>query len=108
MKILLDECMTKKVKAHLLEFEVHTLNDMGWSGLKNGTLLKVAVEQAFDILLTVDKNLPYQQNMLQHNITVVVLDVKRSKISQLLEVLPLFKEQVFSFQKAQVYRIKKG
>lgn len=108
MKILLDECVTKKLKAHLTEFEVRTLNDMGWSGLRNGTLLKAAVEQEFDILLTVDKNLPYQQNMLRHNITVVVLDVKRNKISHLLEVLPLFKEQVSSFQKAQVYRIKKG
>ncbi len=43
MKILLDECVTKKLKRHLTEFEVATVVEMNWSGLKNGKLLSVAV-----------------------------------------------------------------
>ncbi|MCU0424517.1 MAG: hypothetical protein MUF71_02705 [Candidatus Kapabacteria bacterium] len=105
MKILLDECVTKKIKAHLQEFEVYTLNEMGWNGLKNGNLLKAAIKQQFDILLTIDKNLPYQQNTLQHEITIVVLDVKRSKIQNLVELIPKFKAQLKQFEKTRVYRI---
>jgi hypothetical protein len=63
MKILLDECVTKKLKQHLTEFEVKTVVEMDWSGLKNGHLLSAAVEEKLDILLTIDKNITYQQNM---------------------------------------------
>jgi len=57
MKILLDECVTRKLKRHLIEFEVRTVVEMNWSGLKNGNLLSAAVMDEFDILLTIDKNL---------------------------------------------------
>ena len=63
MKILLDECVTKKLKRHLPEFEVKTVVEMNWSGLKNGSLMKVAVEENFDVLLTIDNNLEFQQNV---------------------------------------------
>ena len=63
MKILLDECVTKKLKRHLTEFEVRTVVEMNWSGLKNGNLMKVAVEESFDVLLTIDNNLEFQQNV---------------------------------------------
>jgi hypothetical protein len=54
MKILLDECVTRKLRQHLTEFEVKTVVEMGWSGLKNGSLLTAAIEDEFDILLTID------------------------------------------------------
>lgn len=57
MKILLDECVTKKLKRHLTEFEVKTVVEMNWSGLKNGNLLNEAIKEKFDILLTIDKNI---------------------------------------------------
>lgn len=107
MKILLDECVTKKLKAYLLEFDVQSVTEMGWNGLKNGKLLQAAVNEQFDILLTIDKNLQYQQNFIQYDITLVVLDVAMSKLSYLLELLPLFKKQIPTFQKKTVYRIGK-
>ena len=94
MKILLDECVTKKLKRHLTEFEIKTVVEMNWSGLKNGRLMNVAVEENFDVLLTIDKNLEHQQNMNKYEIAVVVLDVEKSKVDYLLELLPQFKEQV--------------
>jgi len=79
MKILLDECVTNKLKRHLNEFEVRTVVEMGWSGYRNGNLLSAAVGEQFDLLLIIDKNLVYQQNMTKYNIAVVVFETERSK-----------------------------
>ena len=54
MKILLDECVTKKLKRHLDGFDVQTVVEMGWSGYRNGTLLRAAVKAQFDLLLSID------------------------------------------------------
>ncbi|MEP6903215.1 MAG: DUF5615 family PIN-like protein [Actinomycetota bacterium] len=107
MKILLDECVTKKLKPHLAEFEVKTVVEMNWSGLKNGRLMSVAIEEKFDILLTIDKNIEHQQNINKYDISVVVLDVEKSKIEFLLELLPQFKERVDEYEKGKVYLIEK-
>lgn len=107
MKILLDECVTKKLKRHLTEFEVKTVVEMDWSGLKNGKLLSSAVQEKFDILLTIDKNLEHQQNMSNYEIAVVVLDVEKSKVDFLVELLPKFKERVNNYKKGKVYLIEK-
>jgi predicted nuclease of predicted toxin-antitoxin system len=63
MKILLDECVTKRLKKYLEEFEVSTVRELALSGIKNGKLMNYCVENKFDILLTIDKNLMYQQNL---------------------------------------------
>lgn len=70
MKILLDECLPRKLKNHLEEYDVFTVSEKGWTSLKNGSLLKTAIIEEFDILLTVDKKLEYEQNMDLFNITV--------------------------------------
>jgi len=106
MKILLDECVTKKLKRHLTEFEIKTVVEMNWSGLKNGRLMNEAGEENFDVLLTIDKNLEHQQNMNKYEIAVVVLDVEKSKVDYLLELLPQFKEQVNDYEKGKVYLIE--
>ena len=106
MKILLDECVTKKLKRHLTEFEVKTVVEMNWSGMKNGNLMKVAVEENFDVLLTIDKNLEFQQNIKKYQLTIVVLDVQKSKIENLLELLPKLKEQIKDFEKGNIYLIE--
>ena len=63
MKILLDECVTKRLKQHLKEYEVFTVTQMRWNGLKNGKLLTECVNNTFDLVLTIDKNLMFQQNL---------------------------------------------
>ncbi len=63
MKILLDECITKRLKKHLEEFDVFTLNELKLSGIKNGKLLRYCAENHFDILFTIDKSLMFQQNL---------------------------------------------
>ena len=107
MKILLDECVTKRLKRHLEEFEVYTVREMGWGGIKNGKLMGLCVENNFDILLTIDKNLMFQQNLSKYSLTIVVINSLTSKLEELTEFLPSFKSQIESFQKSQAYIIDK-
>jgi hypothetical protein len=55
MKILLDDCVTKRLKQHLIEYEIFTVTQMHWNGLKNGKLLTECVSNNFAIVLTIDK-----------------------------------------------------
>jgi len=107
MKILLDECVTKRLKKRLEAFEVLTVTELGLSGIKNGKLLNYCVANNFDILFTIDKNLLYQQNLDQYPLTIVVLNCQTSKIEELVTFLPSFNAQVGKFQKYKAYIIEK-
>jgi len=105
MKILLDECVTKRLKDHLKEYEVLTVMELDLSGIKNGKLMTFCVENNFDILLTIDKNLMYQQNLDQYPVTIVIFNCRTSKIEELVTFLPSFKSQINNFQKQKAYII---
>ena len=106
MKVLLDECVTRKLKSRLPDFEVYTVTDMNWNGLRNGNLMRVAIEAGFDVFLTIDKNLEFQQNLKNHDLIVVVFDVMLNKIQFYEALLPAFRELLPTFTKGQAYRIK--
>lgn len=106
MKILLDECVTKKLKPHLPEFEVFTVSEMQWNGIKNGRLMALCVENNFDLLLTIDKNLMNQQDLNKYNLAIVVFDSLTSKIEELILFIPSFKADVSKFEKHKAYVVK--
>ena len=107
MKILLDECVTKRLKLHLPEYEVYTVTEMRWNGIKNGKLMALCVDNNFDLLLTIDKNLMFQQNPDKFKITIAVLNSLTSKIEELILFMPSFKAQVDKFEKHKAYLIDK-
>lgn len=107
MKILLDECVTKRLKKQLVEFEVFTVRELELSGIKNGKLMTYCAENNFDILLTIDKNLMFQQNLDKYPLTIVVLNCFTSKIEELVTFMPSFKSQVDSFEKHRAYIVDK-
>lgn len=107
MKILLDECVTKHLKPHLAGHEVFTVRELQWSGIKNGKLMALCVEQQFDILLTIDKNLQFQKNLNKYPITVVVLNSFTSKVEELVTFLPSLQIQLVQFEKHRAYLINK-
>jgi len=74
MRILIDECAPRALKKHLMNHghECRTVQEAGWFGKQNGELLRLA-EDAFDVLVTVDTNLSYQQNLVGRRIAIVVL-----------------------------------
>ncbi|MEC4804404.1 MAG: hypothetical protein SAJ12_12900 [Jaaginema sp. PMC 1079.18] len=88
MRILLDECVPRPLKRELVDYEVRTVVEMGWSGKKNGELLQLMSQESFTILLTTDQNLRYQQNLQQAGVSVVVLVASSNKLSDLLPLIP--------------------
>ncbi len=72
MRILLDNCTPRPLKTFLTGHEVKTAMEMGWAALLNGELLNVA-EREFDLLITCDRNLRYQQNLVQRTIRLLIL-----------------------------------
>ncbi|MET4081675.1 putative nuclease of putative toxin-antitoxin system [Pedobacter sp. UYP30] len=105
MKILLDECVTKRLKNYLADFDVFTVVELNLSGIKNGKLMVYCVENNFDVLLTIDKNLMFQQNLDRYAVTIVVLNSFTSKIEELETFIPSFKSQAEGFEKHSAYII---
>ncbi len=94
MKLLIDECIDRKLARAFMDHEVSTVPQVGWAGIKNGQLLALAATE-FDVFITVDRNLPFQQNLPQFEIAVVVLYVPSNRLAdlqplvpQILEILP--------------------
>lgn len=72
MKILLDESVPRLVKSHLPHLDIRTVQEVGWAGIRNGELLRRAEEQ-FEVLITADQNLRYQQNLSGRQLAILVL-----------------------------------
>jgi predicted nuclease of predicted toxin-antitoxin system len=95
MKILLDESLPRKLKDDFgTEHEVYTLRDKGWLGQKNGALLKLMVEDGFDFLVTVDRNLSYQQNLEQLPLTIFVLCAVDNRRETLAVLIPKLLDRI--------------
>jgi hypothetical protein len=73
MFILFDQGVPSPLRAHLAEHTVVSAFEKGWSELENGELLTAAEAEGFDLLITTDQNLRYQQNLANRKIAVVVL-----------------------------------
>lgn len=91
MRVLLDENLPKKLKLDLQEFEVFTVKDKDWNGKKNGELLSLLLLENFDVLITFDKNLQYQQNFKKYSIPVIVLNATDNTHITLVKLIPQIK-----------------
>jgi len=97
MRLLLDESVPRRLRQHLPGHDVQTVVDMGWGGVKNGALLALAASR-FDAFVTVDKNLPYQQNLSNLPVAVVVLRAVSNELSSLLPLIPALEEALRSLR----------
>jgi len=88
MKILIDENLPIQLKSRLIGFSVFTVHEMNWNSLKNGQLLQQTVENEFNVFITTDKNLQFQQNIKKIGIAVIVLDVLLLKWSFIEPLIP--------------------
>jgi predicted nuclease of predicted toxin-antitoxin system len=89
VKLLFDECLSRLLKA---AFTIHghectTVPEVGFAGKKNGELLSLA-EGKFDVFVTIDKNIRYQQNLAGRQIAVLIIRARSSEIDDLLEQVP--------------------
>jgi hypothetical protein len=89
MKILLNESLPRKLKNYFgNEHKVYSVRDKGWLGQKNGALLKLMVDDGFDFFVTVDRNLPYQQNLERLPLTIFILCAANNRLETLAELIP--------------------
>ena len=86
-KILLDECIDRRLARQISGHEVKTASEMRWAGLDNGEFLARA-EKEFDVFITVDRNLTYQQNLPKFEIAVIVLHAPTNRLQDLLLLVP--------------------
>ncbi|MGE5215718.1 MAG: DUF5615 family PIN-like protein [Chloroflexota bacterium] len=87
MKVLLDECLDRRLARDITGYDVKTVPQMGWAGIKNGDLLTLA-EKQFEVFVTVDRNLSFQQNLTKYNIAVIVLRCRSNRLQDLHLLLP--------------------
>lgn len=77
MKLLPDECVTRLLKREFVGHEISTVEEAGFKGFENGDLLKAAAD-LYDVLITVDPNIPHQQNISGLNIAILILSGKET------------------------------
>jgi predicted nuclease of predicted toxin-antitoxin system len=87
MKLLLDECTPKRLKIDFVQHQAQTVDDVGLKGLKNGELLQAAAGN-FDVFLTVDRNIVFQQNFASLDLAIVILRARRNSYSELKALVP--------------------
>jgi hypothetical protein len=104
VRILLGECLPKRLKRDLVGHEAHTVPEMGWAGKQNGGLLALA-ETKFDVFLTVDRNLSFQQPIAKLNIAIVVMVAKGNKLAHLQPLVPEVLAVVGTVTPGQVVKV---
>ncbi len=107
MRMLLDECVPRKLKRELTGHEVLTVTERGWSGVRNGQLLSLA-ESEFDVFLTVDQNLKFQQNLKAFDIGVLLMVARNNRLKTLLPLMPEVKEALEKIQAGDFIRVGGG
>jgi Domain of unknown function (DUF5615) len=104
MRVLLDECVPRKLKREIANHEVHTVTEHGWSGIENGELLKLA-EAEFDIFLTVDQNLSFQQNLKSFDIGIILMVAQNNRLKTLLPLMPDVRAAIEGVKSGDIVRI---
>ena len=89
MRVLLDEQLPRHLAREIAGHDVSTVQQRGWAGLKNGDLLRVAADAGFQILVTADRNLQFQQNLAQSQLGIILLVAPSNALEDLLPC-PIF------------------
>ena len=104
MRILLDECVPRRFRRQLQGHEVRTVPEMGWASFENGVLLAVASGK-FEVLVTTDQRLNYEQNVSSFQIAVVVLVAQRNKLEFLVPLVPELVKVLGEIKPGEVHRV---
>jgi hypothetical protein len=103
-RVLLDENLPRLLKRELSGFEVRTVPEVGWAGIKNGKLLRLA-EAEFAVFVTADRNLSFQQPLATFNLGIVVLRARTTKLEDLLPLVAAIREVLHRVNAGQVCHI---
>ncbi len=101
MKVLLDECVDWRLSQDIIGHEVKTAHEMGWTAVTNGDLLALA-SKTFDVFVTVDRNIAFQQNLVGVSIAVIVL---HAKTNRLVDLKKLVSRLIIAIEAAQPEKV---
>jgi hypothetical protein len=104
VRLLLDECVDWRLSREIVGHDVKTARQMGWATLKNGELLAMAARE-FDVFITVDRNLSFQQNLTSFPIAVIVLHARTNRLADLKLLVPLLRDAIEQAPKGAVTSI---
>jgi hypothetical protein len=106
MKVLLDECVDQKLRLMFAEHDCQTAAYAKLAGLKNGALLAAAEVAAFEILITTDQEIPYQQNRNGMRISIIILCAPTNRLADLKRLMPAVLLSLKSIEPGQVIRLE--
>src|SRR5258708_5805871 len=106
MRVLIDECIDERFRDSLPGHDCQTARYAGLAGLKNGELLIAAETAKFDVFLTVDQGIEYQQNLTGRNIAIIIFRAKSNRLKDLLPRVPACRAYIESIQPGQIVRIE--
>ena len=106
MKLLIDECVDERLRVLFPGHECQTARFANLAGLKNGRLLEAAEVAGFDVLITVDQNIPDQQNLSQRNIAVVILCGRTNRLRDIELLVPAAISALGSVRAGDVVRVR--
>jgi len=104
MRILLDESLPRRLSRELAGHSVRTVSEVGWSSVENGELLRRAAGQ-FDVFVTADQNLQFQQNLGALPLTGITLVARTNKLEELRPLVPELLKRLATLQGRTFVRI---
>jgi predicted nuclease of predicted toxin-antitoxin system len=106
MKILIDECIDERLRLSFSAYDCKTVRFAGFAGLKNGRLLEAAEAAGFNVLITVDQNIPDQQNLTGRKLSIIVPYAQTNRLRDLLSLVPAAIAGLKSIHPGQVVTIR--
>jgi predicted nuclease of predicted toxin-antitoxin system len=106
MRVLLDEQLPRHLAREIGGHDVSTVQQRGWAGLKNGELLRLAADAGFDVLVTADRNLQFQQNLSQSRIGIILLIAPSNALEDLLPLVPSLVAAIPKSRSGQLLRVE--
>lgn len=101
MRLLVDECVDWRLLRDLSDHDAMTVKQLGWQTVDDGSLLKLAATE-FDVFVTVDKDLPYQQNIRDLKIGVVILRARTTRLADLRALLEPLRKAIRSVKRGEM------
>lgn len=108
MRLLIDESIPVQIEPHVAEFDASTVRRERLKGLRNGVLLRAAVDRGFTVILSADQNLRFQQNLDKIGIGAVVIVNIRNRMKDILPALPKIKSAIASVQAGEIIEVLPG
>lgn len=107
MRVLVDQCLPRRLAAELTGHEATTVRAQRWLGLRNGVLLRAAVDAGFDVFVTNDSSIEFQQNVRRIGIAVIALVGFRNRLQDLRPVIPHILEELTTVRPGEVRTISR-